>query len=79
MFYDKRHSPGVQEWCYRMMNDPEYFEKFRYIDSINDYNSVIEECQKLYDNTPVTNRFMRARCLSTMKRAQRELGKTQAE
>src|SRR5919198_6296724 len=83
MFYDKRHSPEVQEWVYRMMNDPEYFEKFRYIDTINDYNSVIEKCQKLYDNTPVTNenRFIRAKSLSlsTMKRAQKELAKTQAE
>jgi hypothetical protein len=82
MFYDnKRHSPEVQEWCYRMMNDPEYFEKFRYIDTINDYNMIIEKCQKLYDNTPATvvNRFIRAKSLSTMKRAQRELAKTQAE
>ena len=52
MFYDKRHSPEDQKWVYRMMNDPEYF---RYIDTINDYNMIIEECQKLYDNTSVTN------------------------
>jgi hypothetical protein len=59
------------------MNDPKYFEKFLYIDSINDYNSIIEECRKkLYDSTPAT---IRARSLRTMKRAQRELAKTQAE
>jgi hypothetical protein len=52
MFHDKRHSPEVQEWVYRLMNDPYEFEKFRYIDSINDYSSVIEEYQKLYDETP---------------------------
>jgi hypothetical protein len=79
MFYDKRHSPGVQEWVYRMMNDPEYFEKFRYIDTINDYNMIIEECQKLYDNTSVTNRFIRARILCGMRQSKRELAKTQAE
>ena len=64
-----------------MMNDPECFERFRYIDTINNYNLVIDECQKLYDNTPATatNRFIRARSLGTMKRAQRELAKTQAE
>jgi hypothetical protein len=78
MFYDKRHSPEVQEWVYRMMNDPYEFEKFLYIDSINDYKSVIEECQKLYDNTPPSDRFIRARSVSTMKRAQKELAKTQA-
>ena len=82
MFYDdKRHSPEVQEWVYRLMNDPEYFEKFRYIETINDYNSVIKECQKQYEQTPATaaNRFIRARSLNTMKRAQRELAKTLAE
>jgi hypothetical protein len=62
-----------------MMNDPEYFERWRFKDTINDYNSIIEECQKLYEQTPVTSRLTRATCLSTMKRAQRELAKTRAE
>jgi hypothetical protein len=31
------------------MKDPEYFEKWRYIDTISDYNSIIEGLQKLYD------------------------------
>jgi hypothetical protein len=51
----------------------------RYIDSINVYNSVIEECQKLYDKTPSSDRFTRARSLNGIKRAQRELAITQAE
>jgi hypothetical protein len=51
----------------------------RYIDSINVYNSVIEECQKLYDKTPASDRFTRIRSLDGIKRAQRELAKTQAE
>ena len=33
----------VQEWCYRMMNDHEYFEKWRFKDTINDYNSIIKD------------------------------------
>ena len=33
---------------------------------------------KLYDNMSATNRFIRARSLSTMKRAQKELAKSQA-
>jgi hypothetical protein len=37
------------------MNDPEYFEKERYIDSMNVYSSVIEELQKLYEQTPTTH------------------------
>lgn len=56
-----------------------YFEKWRYIDTINIYNSIIEEFQKLYDNTPASDRFMRARILCGMKKSKRELAKTQAE
>ena len=80
MFYDnKRHSPEVQEWCYRMMNDPEYFEKWRFKDTINDYNSIIEESQKLYEQTPAAQRYTRARLLTGIKRAQNQLAKTLAE
>jgi len=62
-----------------MMNDPNRWEKFRYIDAIYDYNNIIEEFQKSYEQTPVTQRYARARILSGMKRAKRELAKTQAE
>jgi hypothetical protein len=78
MFYDKRHSPEVQEWCYRMMNDPEYFEKFRFKDTINDYNSIIEEFQKQYEQTPASDRFMRAKIISGLRQSKRDLAKTLA-
>jgi hypothetical protein len=61
------------------MNDPEYFERWRYTDNINAYNSIIEEFQKLYEQTPVTQRYARARIPSGMKRSKIELAKTQAE
>jgi hypothetical protein len=61
------------------MNDPEQFEKERYIDSINVYNSILDELQKLYEQTPMTDRFARARILRGMKQSKRELAKTQAE
>jgi hypothetical protein len=54
MFYDKRHSPEVQGWYFRLMNDPEYFERWRYTDNIEPYNSIIEEFEKLYEHTPAT-------------------------
>jgi hypothetical protein len=79
MFYDKRHSAEAQEWYYRVMNDPEYWEKFRYIDTINDYNSIIEEFEKLYEQTPVTQRYARARIISGIRKSKRDLTKTQAE
>ena len=53
------------------MNDPNEFEKCRYIDTINDYNFLIEEFQKLYEQTPASDRFIRARILSGMKKSKR--------
>jgi hypothetical protein len=75
----RRQRTEAEEWCFRLMNDPEYFEKWRYVDTINDYKSIIEEFQKLYDQTPVTDRFMRARIQSGLKQSKRNLAKTQAE
>jgi hypothetical protein len=58
----KRHRrTEAQEWCFRLVNDVEQFEKWRYTDTINDYNKLIEEFEKLYEQTPTTNHFMRAR------------------
>jgi hypothetical protein len=75
----RRQRTEVQEWCFGLMNDPEYFEKWRYKDTINDYNSLIAEFQKLYEQTLTTNHFMRARIQSGMKKSKRDLAKTQAE
>jgi hypothetical protein len=61
------------------MNDPEYFERWRYIDTINDYSNLIAEFQKLYEQTPATDRFDRARILNGMKQSKMELAKTLAE
>ena len=44
----KRHRrTEAQEQCFRLVNDPEYFEKWRYIDTINDYNNLIKEFQSV--------------------------------
>jgi hypothetical protein len=61
------------------VNHPEYFEKWRYIDTINDYNNLIAEFQKLYEQTPVTQRYTRTRIQSGMRKSKRDLTKTQAE
>jgi hypothetical protein len=80
MFYDnKRHSPEVQEWYYRLVSDPEYFETWRYKDTINAYMSIIEEFQKQYEQTPATDHFMRTRIQSGLKQSKRDLEKTMAE
>ena len=58
------------------MNDPNQFEKERYIDTINDYNNLIAEFQKLYENAPASDRFMRTRIQSGLKKSKRDLPKT---
>jgi hypothetical protein len=75
----KRHRSEAEEWYFRLMNDPEQFEKERYIDSINVYDSIIEEFQKLYDEIPVTDRIARAKILNGIAQSKRELAKTQTE
>jgi hypothetical protein len=40
---------------------------------------IIDEFKKSYEQTPVKQRYTRARILSGMKRAKRELARTQAE
>jgi hypothetical protein len=75
----KRIRSEAQEWCFRLMNDPNPFEKWRYIDTINDYNSIIEGFEKLYEQTAATDRTARARILSGLKKSKRELAKTQPE
>jgi len=71
------HDPEVQKWYFHMAKDG--WEKFRYIDTINDYNMIIDEFQKSFEQTPVTQRYTRARILSGMKRAKRELAEIIAE
>jgi hypothetical protein len=68
------HDPEVQKWYYHMAKDG--WEKFRYTDTIRDYNMILDEFQKSYEQTPVTQRYTRARILSGMKRAKRELAET---
>jgi hypothetical protein len=76
---NRYRSSEAQEWYFRLMNDPEQFEKERYIDSINVYNSIIEEFQKLYDETAATDHSIRAKILSGMKQSKQDLSEIQAE
>ena len=78
MHIKKRHVPEAQEWYFRLMNDPNQFEKERFIDSINVFNSIIEEFQKMYDKTPATDRFACARIQSGMK-IKKRLGKNSGQ
>lgn len=64
---------------YRLMNDPAYYERWFYKDTINNYNMLLEEFTKHYEQTPVTQRLARARLRSVIKRGERRLAKVQAE
>jgi hypothetical protein len=48
------HDPEGEKWYFRMAKGG--WEKFRYIDTIDDYTKIIEEFQRLYEQTPVTQR-----------------------
>jgi hypothetical protein len=61
------------------MNDPKYFEEWRFKDIINDYNMIIKEFEKLYEQTPATDRYVRARIISGLKKSEKDLARTQAE
>lgn len=42
------------------------------MDAIYDYNNIIEKLQKLYEQTPVTQRYARARIISGIRKSKRE-------
>jgi hypothetical protein len=52
--------------AFRLMNDPKQYEKERFIDSINVFNSIIEEFQKMYEQTPAADRLARDEILDGM-------------
>jgi hypothetical protein len=73
------HDPDVAEWLYRMMNDPDYYEQSRFKDTIDEYNNLIAESQKHYEQTPITNLFMRAKFKSVIRECKKDLAKTELE
>jgi hypothetical protein len=68
----KRRLSEAQEWYFRLMNDPKQFEKERFIDSINVFNSIIKEFQKLYEQTPTTDRLAHDEILDGMEQSKRD-------
>jgi hypothetical protein len=62
------------------MNDPNQYEKERFIDSINEFNNVIEEFQKIYrQTTPATDDSLCARILNDIAMSRTQLKRTQAQ
>ncbi|MFL6458654.1 MAG: hypothetical protein ACJ71G_17025 [Nitrososphaeraceae archaeon] len=75
----KRYRTEAEEWYFRLMNDPKQFEKERYINAIDVYNSIIEEFQKLYEKTPASDRLTRVKILDGIEQSKRDLAKIHAE
>ena len=75
-----RQRTEAEEWYFRLMNDPNQYEKERFIDSINEFNNVIEEFQKIYrQTTPATDDSLCARILNDIAMSRTQLKRTQAQ
>jgi hypothetical protein len=48
-------------------------------DTINYYDMILREFDKLYEQTPTTDKYVRARIISGPKKSKRDLAKTQDE
>ena len=69
----------VEEWFFRIINNSDTFEKLRFIDAIDDYTTMIDELEKLLEQTPATDRNTRARIQSGIEQSKEELAKTLAD
>ena len=75
----KRRLSEVQKWYFRLMNDPEQFEKEAFIDGINTMKRVINEFQKMYEGTSATDHILRVKILDGMEQSKITLSKIQAD
>jgi hypothetical protein len=60
-----------------MMSHPNAWEQFRYLDPMHDYNDIIEDLHEEYEEA--SDYFTRARIITLLKHAERELARTMAE
>jgi hypothetical protein len=74
-----QHDPEVTEWIFGLMNDPEYFEQYRYIDTIAQYQSIIADSQKEYDQTPLQDQHTRHKLRYVLREAKKDLAVIRAE
>jgi len=61
------------------MNDPEYSERWRYTDNLDAYNNIIEEFQKLYEQTSTANCSGRAKMVNVKRQSKRALAESQTQ
>jgi hypothetical protein len=73
------HLSEAQKWYFRLLNDPEQFEKEAFIDGIITMNRIINEFQKMYEETSPTDHILRMKILDVMEQSKRTLSKIQAD
>jgi len=69
----------AQEWCFRLINAPEQFEKEAFIDGISTMNRAINEFQKMNEETSATDHILRMKILKGMEQSKITLSKIQAD
>ena len=69
----------AKKWHFRLINNPEQFEKEAFVDRINEINFAIKEFQKLHEKAPITDRSFRAKVLRQIERSKNTLVKIEAE
>ena len=75
----RRLRKEAEEWHFRLMNDPQQFEKEAFIDRIKEINFAITEFRKLYEKAAVTDNLFRAKVLKEIECSERILSKIQIE
>jgi hypothetical protein len=65
--------------AYRLLKDPEFFERWLYRDSIEQIQDIIEELHKQYLQTPTLDLFKRAKIILTLGKAEKQLEKLRGE
>jgi hypothetical protein len=76
---DKKRLSESKKWYFRLMNDPEQYEKEAFVDHINQINFIIREFQKLYERSPVTDHLFRANVIKQIEHSKRTLSEIQAK
>ena len=79
MLDKRRFQKEAEEWHFRLMNDPQQFEKEAFIDRIKEITFAIKELRELHEKAPVTDYLFRAKVLKEIERSERILSKIQAD
>ena len=58
---------------HRLLTDPEFFERWMYLDNIEQIQEIMEEMHKQYMQTPTLDVFNRAKIMLGLQKAEKQL------